>query len=329
MQNFLVFRNGSLEVVGKVRFVHIQSNRVVKLLIIDVDFNVGKNWVQNVLYMRDGRNWSLFNRRFFLFCFCLFFVFLFLLLWYCEFRNHDPWQLSVSKPSTSVSNQCKSSDPFELQTLCNFHRVRYWDRFLVHGTTRHCQLLGLSLQDFQKLPQKVGTENYSKWLMRNVCRNISLRLTDLFCRFCWNDSARTLFPATFRPPAVPFTQLFSQSLSALTLCSCLEFLSITNNFWNFWHSKFQQVSTYAFCRWDGIFTQKWNCSSPKNLCKCTESPSTLSTITSIDWNLYFYWSNRLVTSFRLEMNVGSFSEHPTKTSDTDRYKGFFSPLVSL
>ena len=159
--------------------------------------------------------------------------------------------------------------------------------------------------------------------MRNVCKNVSSRPTDLFCRLCWNDSARTHFPATSRPPAASFTQLFSQSLSSHTLCSCLDILSTTNNLCNFWHSKFQQVSTYAFCSWDDIFTQKWNCSSPSNLCKCTESPSTLSTNTSIVWNLYFSWSNHLVTSFRLEMNVGGFSEHQNKTSDTSRYERYF------
>ena len=116
--------------------------------------------------------------------------------------------------------------------------------------------------------------------MRNVCKNVSPRPTDLFCRLCWNDSACTLFPEA------PFTQLSSQSLSSHTLCSCLEILSTTNNLCNFWHSKFQQVSTYAFCSWDDIITQKWNCSSPNNLCKCTESPSTLSTNTSIVSNLY-------------------------------------------
>ena len=166
--------------------------------------------------------------------------------------------------------------------------------------------------------------------MRNVCENVSWRPTDLFCRFWWNNSARTLFPASclpyaygFVPPAVPFTQLFSQSLSSHTLCSCLEILSTTNNLCIFWHSKLQQVGTYAFCSWDDIFTQKWKCSSPNNLCKCTESPSTLSTNNSIAWNLYFSWSNHLVTSFRLEMNVGGFSEHQNKTSDNDRYKGYF------
>ena len=36
-----------------------------------------------------------------------------------------------------------------------------------------------------------------------------------------------------------------------------------------------------------FFTQKWNCRSLNNLCKCTESPSTFSTNPSIEWNLYF------------------------------------------
>ena len=124
--------------------------------------------------------------------------------------------------------------------------------------------------------------------MRNVCRNVSSRPIDLFCRFCWNHSAGTPFPATSRPPVAPFTKLFSQSLSSHTLCSCLDIFSTTNNLCNFWHIKFQQVSTYGFCGWDDIFMQKLNCSSPNNLCKCTESTSTLSTNTSIVWNLYFF-----------------------------------------
>ena len=123
--------------------------------------------------------------------------------------------------------------------------------------------------------------------MRDVCKNVSSRPTDLFCRFCWNDCARSPFPATSRPPAAPFTQLFSQSLSSHTLCSRLDIHSTTNNLCNFWHSKFQQVSTYAFCSWDDLFTQKWNSSSPNNLYKRTDSLSTLSTNTSIVWNLYF------------------------------------------
>ena len=135
------------------------------------------------------------------------------------------------------------------------------------------------------MPQKVGTENYSTRLMRNVCEIVSSRPTGFFCRFCWNDSS----------PAVPHWLPFSSCYHYLTVfstsvfphsLSCLEILSTTNNLCNFWHSKFQQVSTYAFCSRDDIFTQKWNCSSPNNLCKCTESPSMLSTDTSLEWKLY-------------------------------------------
>ena len=40
-------------------------------------------------------------------------------------------------------------------------------------------------------------------------------------------------------------------------------------------------------------------------------------------------SNHLVTSFRLKMEFGGFSGHQNKTSGSDRYEKFFSPLVSL
>ena len=90
-----------------------------------------------------------------------------------------------------------------------------------------------------------------------------------------------------------------------------------------------QVSTYPFCSCDDIFTQKWNCSPPNNLYKCTESPFTFSTNNSIELNLYLSWSNYLVTSFRLEMIVGDFSEHQNNTSETNRNKSyFFTALMS-
>ena len=45
----------------------------------------------------------------------------------------------------SVSNQGKSSDPFEIQTLCSFRVVGY---VYYSWNERHRQLLELSLQDF-------------------------------------------------------------------------------------------------------------------------------------------------------------------------------------
>ena len=74
VQNSLVIRDDSLEVVGNVRFVRIQSTKIVNLLIVDVHFNIVKNWVQNVLYMSNERNWCLLFHRLFLIRFCLFFL---------------------------------------------------------------------------------------------------------------------------------------------------------------------------------------------------------------------------------------------------------------
>ena len=117
--------------------------------------------------------------------------------------------------------------------------------------------------------------------MRNVCKNVSSRPTDLFSRFCWNDSARTHFPVTSRPPGTSFTQLFSQSMSSHTLCSCLDILSTTNNLCNFWQSNFQQVSTYAFCSWDDIFTQKMELQFSKKLVQVHRIP-----VHVVDQHLY-------------------------------------------
>ena len=117
--------------------------------------------------------------------------------------------------------------------------------------------------------------------------------------------------------------LFSPSLSSHSLCSCLEFVTTTNNLCNFWRSKLQQITTHAFCSGHDIFTQESNCSSPNNLFNCTKIATTLSTNTSIEWKLYLSWSNHLVTSFRLEVNVRGFRKSPNKKSDTDNYKGCF------
>ena len=57
----------------------------------------------------------------------------FLLLWYCKFRNHDSREFSVSNSRMSVSNQRNSSNPFEIQTLCSFHRVSSSIDFLFMG----------------------------------------------------------------------------------------------------------------------------------------------------------------------------------------------------
>ena len=152
--------------------------------------------------------------------------------------------------------------------------------------------------------------------MRVVSNKVTSWPTGLLCRFRWNDSGCSLLTATAN-------QLFFQSLSSHTLFSCLEFLYTTNYFCNFWRSKFDKFSTYAACSLDDIFEQKLNYSYSNTLCKFIGSPSTFSTKTSLEWNLYLSWSNQFVTSLRLEMNVGGSSKHQNKTSNINRYSGFF------
>ena len=90
VQNSIAFRDGSLELVKIIRFVRIQSIRVVNLLTVDVNFNIGKNYVQNVFYMSNERNWNLLHHRLFFFCFYIFFVFLFYFFGVVSFVTTTP-----------------------------------------------------------------------------------------------------------------------------------------------------------------------------------------------------------------------------------------------
>ena len=99
--------------------------------------------------------------------------------------------------------------------------------------------------------------------MRNVRKNVSPRSTDWFGSFCWNDSACTPFLATTK-------QLFSQSLSLHTLCSCLDsFLPLTTasisgkaDFSNAAPTRFAAGTIYL--RKNGIAVQPISCASAPN-----------------------------------------------------------------
>ena len=132
---------------------------------------------------------------------------------------------------------------------------------------------------FSKTAEKVNTENCLKRLLRNVFNYAYLPTIDLLCRLSWNDS-------TCSPLLVTTTQWFSRNLSSQFLCSCLEILSTTNNLCEFRRRKLQRLSFCPFCSWDDTFLQILNIGSPNNLCKCTESTSTLSTNTSRECNLH-------------------------------------------
>ena len=119
-------------------------------------------------------------------------------------------------------------------------------------------------------------------IVRHICKSVFPQPTYLSFRICWNVSASSHPDST--------TQLFSQSLFCHTPCCCLKLLCTIIDLSISWCSFFQQVKTHTFCCWDKKFAQKKR-SSPNPFCEGTESPSTLSSKASLDWNLYLSWSN--------------------------------------
>ena len=341
MQNSLVIKDGCLKVVWNVRFVCIESIAAVNLLIVNVRFNFWKYRMHYNVYIGNSSYFFLFffviasysenNRPIFVL------LFLFLTLVCILATSFDKFELQCQKRLSQIKVKVPIRFKFKLYVV--FLKWSLWKNFLfmrgqdivnnwdfLSKISRYChkRLVPKNTRhDQRELFVKMTPRDRLDWLVDSVGMILLCLLTPCLPAMLKLSSARSL------QPAAPFTQQFSQSLSSHIFCSCLEILSTTNNLYNFWHGKFQQVSTYAFCSWDDIFTQNWDCSSPNNLCKCTESPSMLSTNTSIVWNLFLSWSNHLVTSFRLEMNVEGFSEHQRRRVIPTDAKGIFSPLVSL
>ena len=76
----------------------------------------------------------------------------------------------------------------------------------------------------------------------------------------------------------------SLSLPTHTLFSCFYF-SYRQQL-QFLAQQIPKSQHCTFCGCVDIFTQKWNFASLNNLCRCTESPSPLTTNTPKEWNLY-------------------------------------------
>ena len=134
---------------------------------------------------------------------------------------------------------------------------------------------------------------------------------DSFIRFCWNDSACTLFRPTLSSyffevcPAtlfaelsifVPFTSspIFSTANSIKTTPT--RFAAGTINF-----RKNVLVVILITCA-----------SAPEHLSLCR--------LITLLIGIYAYLKQQLLMSFRLKRNVGGFFPHQIKSSDTDRYK---------
>ena len=118
---FIVIRDDSLEVVGIVRFVRIQSIRVVICWLLMYTSTLEKNdckisftWATRRIRACCSSSTVASASAF------AFPSWYFLLLLQCKCRNHDAWPNSVSKLSTSVLNQRKIPICLKLRIIAIF-----------------------------------------------------------------------------------------------------------------------------------------------------------------------------------------------------------------
>ena len=143
-----------------------------------------------------------------------------------------------------VSNKSVSD-----KVVGNIRLVRI--QLLVRSMRRLHHLLRLSLQDFQKLLQKLVPKitGYDYWLFYWKClfETNWFVLQILMERLCL-----LIF-------LLPLLNCFL-SLFFFALCSCHQNFSTANNFWIFWQTLFNK-SACVFCSWDETFSQKGDFSS--------------------------------------------------------------------
>ena len=109
-------------------------------------------------------------------------------------------------------------------------------------------------------------------------------------------------------------------MSSYAFGSSFEIFLSANNISYLWHCKFQQISTYAFCCWDDIFSQERNGGSPNNLRKSSKTTSSLTSNT-FNREVQECLMQPFYPLILIQMNVGNFSKHENKSSYSHRDKG--------
>ena len=125
--------------------------------------------------------------------------------------------------------------------------------------------------------------------MRNACKSVSPTPSDLFCRFCWNDSACLPYAYGSLPLPATTTQLFSRSLSSHSLCifaAVLKlFLPLTTSEVSGTTNSNKSAPTHfaagtIYLRKNGYAVLPITCASaPNPRPRCLPTPQ--------EWNLYF------------------------------------------
>ena len=110
-------------------------------------------------------------------------------------------------------------------------------------------------------------------------------------------------------------------VSSHAFCSSLEFFSVNNNIWNFWHN-ILETSQYAH-----VLQRNW--CSLANLFKYAENLSAMSNKTSAEWNLYLFWSSHLEEILGLKRIFHVFLNIKTIQLTPKYTKGIFSLFACL
>ena len=165
MQNAFVFKDRYFEVAGKVRFVRIQSIRVVNLLIVDVYLNIGQNWVQIVVYMSREKSWSFFvllRRHRFLIRFCLLFVLLFYFSGIVSFVTTTLAEFQFQSQVKLSQINVTVPTPLKFKLFAVFNESGSRTSFLFVGRP--------DIVNYWYLPSKVS-RNCQKWLVPRIARH--------------------------------------------------------------------------------------------------------------------------------------------------------------
>ena len=214
LQKFFVFKDGSVEIARKVRFLNIESKRTINLLVADVDLNFGENWMQKVVnrenegigvYSSNSFSAGASFKTFFVLFQLLFFVVIFVT------TTVDQLQFEGQKSPFWTTWVVAFLPKFKINRAFNlFIEWGYGINFLAVGE-QDTLIFFLSLQGFRQMPQMVGHEHSLSLSGCNVLKRISTRPSS-FGSCCWSNS----------PQLTTTTNLFFHCLAFHVLCSCGE-----------------------------------------------------------------------------------------------------------
>ena len=277
MQNSLVFRNGCLKLDWNVRLVCIESIGIVNLLIVSLHFDIWKKRMHYVVYIGNSSYFIFFviscvseNNR-------LDFVlpFLFLTLVCIVTTPFVKFELQCQKRLSQINLMVLIRLKFKLYAV--FIKWGSWINFLF--------MRGQDIVDNWDSPSKISRHCHKMLVPKIVVWHDQ---RELFAKLSLRDRLdRSVdFIGMILLCLLPLPNWFFRACFPTFFAADLKDFFTANNLSILWCSKLQHVSTYAFCCWDYIFTQKGNYSSPNYLCKSPKSPSPLYSNRSIEWNLH-------------------------------------------